>query len=94
MPANAIDLHLTFAADEAGNCTRVGAQAKYDALLAAIAAARPFADWPTAHEDGAVTLKHLCRHPEGQSCPLPSEVGVRPPKRIVVSIEAIPEELP
>jgi hypothetical protein len=84
MPCLRVTLDLAFDSNEAGACTRPGAQAKYDALLAAIAAARPFAAWLTADEDGTGANRHLCRHPEGGSCPSPTEVGTRPVKRVAV----------
>jgi hypothetical protein len=93
MPCLNITVKMDFDSDATGVCTRPGAQAKYDALIAAIAAARPFSVCPTVEEDGSTALRHLCAHPEGGQCPHPVEVGVRPLKRVAVPTEAVAEEI-
>lgn len=90
MPCDRINILLAFECDADGRCTEPSAQAPVDALKAAIAAARPFACWLSDHEDGTVAESHLCGHPDGQPCQPPTEIGVRPAKRVAAKAVAEP----
>jgi hypothetical protein len=76
-----IQIDLAFESDASDRLTRPGAQAAHDALVAAIAAARPFAVWPVEGDDAVRASRHVCAHPGGP-CPQPTEIGVRPVKKI------------
>jgi hypothetical protein len=84
-----VTLDLAFEADAAGKTKNAAAQAPLDALLSAVAAARPFAVWATKDEDTTAAAKHVCEHDAGGPCTSPVEIGARPVKRIAVAVAEI-----
>lgn len=88
MPLSRIDIDLAFEADAAGR-VKPAARAAHDALLAAIAAARPFAVWASEGEDSTTAVRHVCRHDEGQACAEVEEIGVRPARKVAVRVAVV-----
>ncbi len=92
MPLSRITCDLAFETDAMGRCTAPGAQAAVVALRAAIAAARVHAVWPSEREDCACAAEHVCQHADGGACSTPTEIGVRPVKRVAVAkVETVGE---
>ena len=88
MPLSRIDIDLAFEADAEGR-VKPAARAAHDALLVAIAAARPFAVWASESEDSASAVRHVCRHDDGQACSEVEEIGVRPPRKVAVTVAVV-----